>query len=629
MNVCPHCGANNRPEARFCKQCSYALPQCSYALPQCSHALLERGQALPQRETASTDEHTCAHCGAALRPGARFCKQCGTALHEFDKPITTAADSAARAACPHCGAPVRSTARFCPSCQGRLTATSNAECPHCGAAIRPGARFCSTCSHRLSPIHQTPDAPVRQGRRPPGVRCGTGNLLPLTVLIDRYLIMEKIAQGGMGAIYKAQDKRLQGKVVAVKEVSESLVADSDRERILGSFRREAELLARLEHPSLVRVSDYFQQEERHYMVMEFIEGETLEKTLKGQSEAFTEDRVLAWADQLCDVLSYLHNQEPKIIYRDVKPANIMVPDDGDYVKLIDFGIARFFKPGKRRDTMEFGTYGYAPPEQYGKSQTDERADVYALGATLHHLLTLRPPAAKPFHFPPVRQLNPGVSPRVEAAIMKAVDSNKGKRHQSVEEMWEALLGKPPAQYRRRVPKRAGPAMAPGTLRTAPQALDFSKVVIGGKAADRCVVVSLPAGEQATLGADASWLRVHPRRIRENAASLPSDSGCKITVTLDTSRLRPGRLQLRGGWLRRWVGWHTRLLVPTEREVHAHLEIESKSGHKQRVPISATVAPQPWQVLVGWMIAIGVTVLEIAVVTGALVILTTKATPFVE
>ncbi len=585
MNVCPHCGADNRPEARFCKQCSYTLPQPA---------------------TASAAEHTCAHCGAAIRPGARFCKQCGHALprcgHALlqSKKPNTGADTADR--------PI---------------------CPRCGAHIRPEARFCSTCRHRLSPPHPTPDdsTPILQGQRSAGgqfigARCGTGNLLPLTILIDRYLIMEKIAQGGMGAIYKAQDQRLQGKIVAVKEMSESAVAANDRERILGSFRREAELLARLEHPSLARVSDYFQQEERHYMVMEFIEGETLERTLKRQAEAFPEDQVLAWADQLCDVLSYLHRQDPKIIYRDMKPANVMVSNDSDYVKLIDFGIARFFKPGKRKDTVEFGTYGYAPPEQYGKSQTDERADVYALGATLHHLLTLRAPATKPFHFPPVRQLNPNVSRRVEAAIMKAVNSNKGKRHQSIDEMWEALLGEPPAQHRRSARKRTQSTITPGTLRTAPQALDFSKVVVGSKVADRCVVISLPAGERATLGADASWLRVHPRQISKN--------GHRVTVTLDTSRLRLGRLQLRGGWLRRWVGWHTRLLVPTEREMQAHIEIESKRGHNQRVPISVTVAPKPWRVLVGWTMAIVITVLEIAAVAGALVIVTVMGTTlFVE
>jgi len=583
VNICPQCGTDNRPEARFCKQCAFALPQCAFALPQCAFALPQCARvedirpALPQHQSAlpSAAALTCPHCGATLRPGARFCKQCG-------KPVT-ATDAAA----------------------------THSTCPHCGAPTRPGARFCRTCSRPLS------TAPPPPGARPPTQqpgRFGTGNLLPLTILINRYVILEKIAQGGMGAVYKAQDRRLQGKVVAVKEMSESVIALTERKRILGSFQREAELLARLEHPNLVRVTDCFQEEERHYMVMEFIEGRTLEKMLAGRTDMFSEEQVLVWASQLCDVLSYLHSQEPKIIYRDVKPANAMVLDGIDTVKLIDFGIARFFKLGKRKDTMEFGTYGYAPPEQYGKSQTDERADIYALGAMLHQLLTLRDPVTRPFHFPPVHSLNPKVSRRVEAAIMKAVKGNKDKRHQSIKELWEALLGEIPARPRRAAPGPAIPSPIPGVLTTAPVTVDFSKVMVGDRVADRSVVVNFPAGEQATLDTDTPWLQVHPRSI--------SKSGGQITVTLDTARLKPGRLRLRGGWLKRWVGWHTRFLVPAEQKVHAHIEIESESGHRQRVPISVTVVPQPWRVLIGWIMAIGATLLEMAAVVGALGILAT-------
>jgi serine/threonine protein kinase len=421
--------------------------------------------------------------------------------------------------------------------------------------------------------------------------------------------LEKIAQGGMGAIYKAQDQRLQGKVVAVKETSESAIAPAERARVLGSFQREAELLARLEHPNLVRVTDRFQEKERHYMVMEFIEGRTLADMLRGRIEPFPEEQVLAWADQLCDVLLYLHSQEPKIIYRDMKPANVMVLNGTDTVKLIDFGIARFFKPGKRRDTIEFGTDGYAPPEQYGKSQTDERADIYALGAMLHQLLTLRAPLTRPFRFPPVCTLNPKVSRRVEAAIAKAVEANKSKRHQSIEEFWEALLGERLAS---REAAAAAPSPAAGTLSAAPATVDFLKVMVRGKAPDRFLVVSLPAGEQAVLETDTPWLQVHPRSI--------SKSGSRVTVTLDTTRLKPGRLPLRGGWLKRWVGWPARFLVPAEQEVHAHVEIESESGHRQRVPISATVVPQAWRVRVGWIVAMGAILLELTIMVGVLGIL---------
>jgi len=452
-------------------------------------------------------------------------------------------------------------------------------------------------------------------------RFGTGDLLPLTILAGRYVILEKIAQGGMGAVYKAQDRRLQGKIVAVKEMSESAIAPAERKRVLASFQREAELLARLEHPNLARVTDRFQEGERHYMVMEFIEGRTLQDLLEGRTEPFPEEQVLAWAEQLCDVLSFLHSQKPKIIYRDVKPANVMVVDDSDEIKLIDFGIARFFKPGKRKDTIEFGTDGYAPPEQYGKSQTDERADVYALGAMLHQLLTLRDPATDPFRFPRVRSLNPKVSRRVEAAIAKAVKPNKDKRHQSIEEMRVALLGdeatkrrRAPAKKKKKKPARptrpsAVPPSVPGQLVLTPASLDFGPVLVGGDAPDRSAVVTFPAGEQATLSTDVPWLQVRPQKI--------SKVGGQATVTLDTGRLRPGRRQLSGGGLKRWIGWHARHLVPAEQEISAHVEIELNSGKRQRVPISVTVVPQSRQVRLGWIKAIGLMVLEVAV--GAFVL----------
>nr|HID13994.1 zinc-ribbon domain-containing protein [Anaerolineae bacterium] len=470
-------------------------------------------------------------------------------------------------------------------------------CPHCGTPIRPGARFCRTCHRPLTGV--PPPLPPSQQ---PG-RFGTGDLLPLTILAGRYVILEKIAQGGMGAVYKAQDRRLQGKIVAVKEMSESAIAPAERKRVLASFQREAELLARLEHPNLARVTDRFQEGERHYMVMEFIEGRTLQDLLEGRTEPFPEEQVLAWAEQLCDVLSFLHSQKPKIIYRDVKPANVMVVDDSDEIKLIDFGIARFFKPGKRKDTIEFGTDGYAPPEQYGKSQTDERADVYALGAMLHQLLTLRDPATDPFRFPRVRSLNPKVSRRVEAAIAKAVKPNKDKRHQSIEEMRVALLGdeatkrrRAPAKKKKKKPARptrpsAVPPSVPGQLVLTPASLDFGPVLVGGDAPDRSAVVTFPAGERATLSTDVPWLHVHPRSV--------SKSGKRVTLTLDTVRLKPGRLSLGGTWLKRWAGWHTRLLVPVAQEQHGHVEVQLKSGQSRRAPVSLTAVPQRWQVYAGW------------------------------
>ena len=558
------------------------MPAVQTALPQPPQ---ERAEMLAVRASVGPSEGpVCPHCGTTLRPGARFCRSCGAALPQYEQPAAGSATERDHFPCPQCGAPARVGARFCPACSHPLPIAPSTRRGHPPMVSRRNGAF-----------------GTRMGQ--PG-RFGTGSLLPLSTLAERYLILEKIAQGGMGAVYKAQDQRLQGKIVAVKEMSESAIAATEVERILGSFQREAELLARLEHANLGRVSDCFKEEERHYMVMEFVAGQTLERMLNGRSETFPEERVLIWADQLCDVLSYLHSREPKIIYRDMKPANVMVIDGSDTVKLIDFGIARFFKPGKRRDTMEFGTYGYAPPEQYGKSQTDERSDIYALGATLHHLLTLRPPATKPFQFPTVRSLNPSVSQRVEAAIMKALEPDKAGRHQSVAEMREAL----------RAPLSGRIRPASESVSNARPAVDFSKVVVGSLAAERCVMVNLPGSGQAKLDTDTQWVRVRPRSIDQ--------SGSQVVISLDTTHLKPGRLRLQGGWIKRWIGWHARFLIPAEQEDHARVQIVSNNGRQQDIPVRVTIVPRPWRVLVGWIATIGVILLELVAVVGGLGILAT-------
>jgi serine/threonine protein kinase len=471
--------------------------------------------------------------------------------------------------------------------------------------MRPGARYCRICSRPLGYVSSPPSPPPSAQ----GGRFGTGDLLPLTVLAkSRYVILEKVAQGGMGAIYKAQDRRLQNRVVAVKEMSESAVAPAERQRVLDCFKREAELLARLEHPNLVRVSDLFQEGDHHYMVMEFVDGQTLEKMLDGRSEPFSEERVLLWAEQLCDLLSYLHSQQPKIVYRDMKPANVMVLNGTDVVKLIDFGIARFFKPGKRRDTIELGTDGYAPPEQYGKSQTDERADVYALGAMLHRLLTLRDPAVVPFQFPDVRSLNPRVSHHVDAAIAKAVQPAKEQRYESIAAFSAALLGD--AEPRRAALRGKDRAVerraAPGDVVTAPDAIDFGRVSIGGSVPFWLMKVDVPSGEKATLDISVPWLNVHPRNI---------DKSGDVTVTVYLQRLKLGRRSLSGLG---WVAWPARFLVPAEREFSSHVKIKS-NGSTLRVPVNIVAVPSWGRVAAGWVATVLV-MSSVYVVAGFLLLL---------
>jgi len=266
-------------------------------------------------------------------------------------------------------------------------------------------------------------------------------LTPGTVLQGRYHILKTLRIGGMGAVYLAQDTRLANRQVAVKEmIPFPNASPAEQAQARQQFQREASILASLDHPNLPRVYDYFTEGAKCYLVMDYIDGETLEDILNRTSGFLPESQVLNWAVQLCDVLSYLHNRQPPVIFRDLKPSNIMVDRRGT-VKLIDFGIARLFKPEKATDTVAFGTVGYAPPEQYGKGQTDARSDIYALGATLHHLLTKRDPTQiPPFSFPSVRSVNSKVSEALDHAILRAVEPDPNRRWQSAQEMKQALVG---------------------------------------------------------------------------------------------------------------------------------------------------------------------------------------------
>jgi ABC-type glycerol-3-phosphate transport system substrate-binding protein len=324
--------------------------------------------------------------------------------------------------CPQCGFTNKDTARFCQQCATPLVAEIS--CPSCGTKNPAQARFCLHCATPLR--GQTPQGGI------------TGLLAANTMLTGRYTILRRLGKGGMAAVYLATDGRLAGKQWAVKEMSDAALLDpAEKKQAIAAFKEEARLLAELNHPNLTRVVDFFEESNKHYLVMDFVSGQTLENLLAGRTTPFPETQVLAWADQLCDVLAYLHGRTPPIIFRDLKPGNIMVEPDGR-LRLIDFGIARLFKPGKSHDTANFGTAGYAPPEQYGRGQTDARSDVYALGATLHQLLTLRDPADEPFRWPPAHSLNPHISPPVNEAIMQALKQNPYERWGSAAEMQKAL-----------------------------------------------------------------------------------------------------------------------------------------------------------------------------------------------
>ena len=240
-----------------------------------------------------------------------------------------------------------------------------------------------------------------------------------SVIDGKYRILTEIGRGGMSIVYLAMDKRL-NKQWAIKEICKK------DEIIVNSLLVEANMMKRLDHPALPRIVDIIDNGITIYVVMDYIEGESLDKIL-GKYGTQPEELVIRWAKQLCDAFSYLHSQKPPIIYRDMKPANVMLKPEGN-VKIIDFGIAREYKEQSLADTTVLGTKGYAPPEQYS-GQTDARSDIYALGMTMHHLLTgVAPRMGEPYV--PVRQWNPELSEGIEAIIDKCVQPAAENRYQS-------------------------------------------------------------------------------------------------------------------------------------------------------------------------------------------------------
>jgi len=227
-------------------------------------------------------------------------------------------------------------------------------------------------------------------------------LLLHTLFRNRYFILSKVGEGGYGSVYKARDIQCKDRLVAIKEVSLLGLYPKAMIEATTSFQREVSVLSQLDHPNLPRVYEHFQNPGYWYVVMDFIAGETLEDyQSKAPNKRLLLSEVLDIGLQLCTVLDYLHSQQPPIVFRDLKPANIIRTSTGQ-IYLIDFGIARYFKPGQAKDTIALGSPGYAAPEQYGKAQTTPRADIYSLGVVLHQLLTAKDPSDTPFRFLPLR-----------------------------------------------------------------------------------------------------------------------------------------------------------------------------------------------------------------------------------
>jgi len=260
-------------------------------------------------------------------------------------------------------------------------------------------------------------------------------------LVKRYSIQEVIGIGGMGSVYRARDLHFPNvvKLVAVKEMINLAPDPLVRQTIVQNFEREANLLATLNHPSIPRIYDYFSEDNRSYLVLEFVHGKDLEAVITDSNGFLPEDQVISWAIQLCDVLAYLHGHKPDpIIFRDMKPSNVMINHNGDVI-LVDFGIAKTFQSGVR-GTM-IGTEGYSPPEQY-RGEATQLADIYSMGATLHHTLTRRDPRLEPpFSFAerPIRRINTNISVELEAVVNTALQYNPSDRFPGANEMKDALM----------------------------------------------------------------------------------------------------------------------------------------------------------------------------------------------
>jgi serine/threonine protein kinase/ribosomal protein L37E len=581
MTFCPQCNVINRTGAIFCAGCGFPLHSC----PHCNTAVRTNARFCQQcGQTVGAASIVCHNCQKVNRSEAKFCSHCR-------QPLTNLV------ACSNCGQNNKPEARYCRNCGISLVNQNTTPCLQCGYGLRSGARFCPQCGQPSQ----------KQTRK----RYETGKLPPQFILNgsdgDTYLIISVVARGGMGAVYKAV-RPSDHTVWAIKEMSERVIAAGEWEQTKAAFYAEAELLKVLDHENLPKVIDAFEDNQRHYMVMDFVEGDTLTEVMAQQGGSLAEDEVIAWGKQLCLVLDYLHTHNPPIIYRDLKPDNVMLETATNCIKLIDFGIARRFKSGKKSDTVHLGTSGYAAPEQYGKNdqQSDATTDIYALGATLHQLLTGLDPSQNPFNFPDVK-IHTKVSDELATAVAKAVKLKPEQRFQSAAEMYKALADESlpvrPASKRKPVAAAKAPAKAVTPTAGSTQivqataALKASDIVKGAEK-EFSLPVRLQSG-RLDVSTDADWLTVSPE--------VATRSTKEIVITADTSLLplrhqkrdvvyQPDSLPGRIWWLLLWLTYaHAYYLVPHPTDHQATVYVG-----KERVDVEVGIIPSKDRTDLGWV-----------------------------
>ncbi len=294
---------------------------------------------------------------------------------------------------------------------------SEITCNHCGTLNPVTESFCENCGALLyatMPVTSTQPPPTQSTRAPGPI-----------VLKQRYRVLHSLGSGGFGTVYKVEDMQLSNRPLAAKKLDLNAIAPKDHQAAISSFKQEATLLATLQHPNLPRIYEHFTEKNENYMIMDFIEGETLEEHLKKlKRPVLAVPEVVRIAMQLAIVLDYLHTRRPAIIFRDLKPANIMLTLRQE-VYLIDFGIARHFKPGQSGDTTQWGTREYAAPEQLKGRQTSEYSDIYSLGVVLHELLTGEEPGYPPTFAPPT--LTGTAQTKLGKLVMHMLKSDKANR----------------------------------------------------------------------------------------------------------------------------------------------------------------------------------------------------------
>lgn len=379
-------------------------------------------------------------------------------------------------------------------------------CTHCGHEIALGTAYCPICGATQESLQ----APA------------TGRLESHHLLHNRYLIVQKLAQGGQSAVYLAYDTLDGSGQRAIKEMSESGLDDREREKAINGFMREARMLYTLQHPALARVYDMFVEESKHYLVMEHVAGQNLEDVMMHAGRPLEWERVGRWGMALCDVFAYLHAQNPPVIYRDLKPPNIMLTPDGA-IKLVDFGIARWLHPDRQQDTMQLGTDGYAPPEQYS-AHSEPRSDLYALGATMYHLLTGRVPEAAPLRLngralAPIHAYNPTIPEPAERVVLQSLSLQAQDRFVNAAKLREAI------EWTLR-----GPVRESGHTHTTPR-------VAAGHAMTELKQALMPSGRGAASNQPP---RLHVAPLRLDAGLL--DPGQCPLFTLDVSNRGGGELR---------------------------------------------------------------------------------------